>query len=98
MMTEEDRTIQMGMIIAADNLGFGFAETGEGSELPVPLSLWTSSSGFELRNCAARSTSMGRPPCSKNFSVDIVFVVCKRKGRRCEKENGKANKGEERND
>jgi hypothetical protein len=44
----------------------------------VTLSLWTSCSDFALRNWASLSStsSVGRPPFSKNFSV----AICARKG------------------
>jgi hypothetical protein len=70
MMTPEDRTIQMGMIIAAESFGFGFdAEAGLGSGPTTSLSV--SCSGFALRNWACSTISTGRPAFSKNFSADI---------------------------
>lgn len=75
MMTPEDRTIQMGMIIAAESFGFDFegdAEAGLGSGPTTSLSA-ASSSGFELRNWACSTISTGRPAFSKNFSVDILW-------------------------
>lgn len=77
-MTPEDKTIQMGIIIAAESFAFCFcgeAETGEGSGLT--RSLLASCSGFTLRNWACSTISTGRPAFSKNFSVDIR----KRRGR-----------------
>lgn len=64
--------IQMGMIIAAESLAFGFeevAETGEGSGPTTSPS--TSCSGFALRNWAWSTRSIGRPTFSKNFSAAI---------------------------
>jgi hypothetical protein len=71
-MTPEDRTIQMGMIIAAESFVFCFegdAEAGLGRGPTMSLS--ASCSGFALRNWACSTISTGRPALSKNFSVDI---------------------------
>lgn len=73
MMTPDDRTIQMGMIIAAESFGFDFeqdAEAGLGSGPTTSLS--ASCSGFVLRNWACSTISTVRPVLSKNFSVDIL--------------------------
>ena len=86
-MTEEESTIQIGMMAAADSLYFGFgwdADAGVGSGLPLPLrmSLEMSTSDFALRKWAeeALSVSMGRPPFSKNFSVAIMAMGYRRDG------------------
>jgi len=79
MMTEEESTIQIGMMAAADSLYFGFgwfADAGVGSGLLLPLrmsvEMSTSDLAPPLRKWAVvLSVSMGRPPFSKNFSVDI---------------------------
>ena len=88
-MTEDESTIQMGMMAAAESLCFGFgkdAEAGTGSGLLLPLlslppalpmSLVRSASDFApLTKWAVveRSTSMGRPPFSKNFSVAPILA------------------------
>jgi len=70
MMTVEESTIQMGMMIVVDSLGFGFGAgqaTGAGSEVAGSS---ISGLALSLRKLAC-STSMGRPPFSKNFSEDI---------------------------
>src|SRR6266850_1649976 len=88
MMTEDESTIQMGMMAAAESLCFDFgkdAEAGTGSGLvlpllslppPLPMSLVGSASDFApLTKWAVveRSTSMGRPPFPKIFSLAPIF-------------------------
>ena len=69
-MTDEESTIQTGIIIAAESFGFGFdAETGDGSGLTTSRS--SSSFDFALMNWAWSTRSIGRPPFSKNFSLAI---------------------------
>jgi len=88
MMTEEESTIQIGMMAAADSLYFGFgedAEAGVGSGLlPPPLlllllllerSVLRSASDFTplTKWAVAWSTvSLERRPFSRNFSVAIA--------------------------
>ena len=71
-MTEEDSTIHMGIIIAAESFAFDLeedAETGDGSGLTTTPS--ASCFGIPLMNWAWPTRSIGRPPFSKNFSVAI---------------------------
>lgn len=76
MMTPDDRTIQIGMIIAAESFGFGFEEDAEAGLGSGPTTSFSGScSGFVLRNWACSTISTGRPAFSKNFSVDILGKV-----------------------
>jgi len=91
MMTEEESTIQIGMIAAADSLYFDFgwfadAGVGSGLLLQLRMSLEMSTSDFAplTKWAVVLSVSMGRPPFSKNFSVDICWARQVRKGRRDE--------------